>query len=211
MNPQFCSLEIRAPLMEPKSQSLPLRPLWSGRETRINMLGCSKWDQRNTSPIRECKGTATSAQCGTLQLPLQYGAACPQPAPELSSALQLSSALLTPTSFWFSALQCVIWHCEFNLHFSNDQWRWALSMCVRAICISSLVMCLLKFLDYFLTSSWPLFIGTISTLLPSCLHQNQLFTHTFISWFSTLFHWSIYLCLVFCYYSFTMSFHFHSV
>lgn len=135
------------PPMEPQSQSLPLRPLWSGRETRINMLGCSKWDQRNTSPVRECKGTATSAQCGTLQLPLQHGAACPQPAPELSSAL------LTPTSFWFSALQCVIWHCEFNLHFSNDQWRWALSMCVRAICISSSVTCLLKFLDYCLTSS----------------------------------------------------------
>ena len=36
-------------------------------------------------------------------------------------------------------------HCGFDLHFSNNEWCWALFMCLLAICMSSLVKCLFSY------------------------------------------------------------------
>ena len=61
-------------------------------------------------------------------------------------------------------LTCGKRYCDFDLHFSNDSWVWALFMCLVVICRSSLkkisiqILCWFKKLDCLTFCSWVLWV-----------------------------------------------------
>ena len=63
-----------------------------------------------------------------------------------------------------ASLTCGKRYCDFDLHFSNDSWVWALFMCLVVVCRSSLkkisiqILCWFKKLDCLTFCSWVLWV-----------------------------------------------------